>query len=286
MLLNNHKDPSPDDNRYLMKHIEVHVAEHCNLNCKHCCHFSSIAEKEFYDLDKFRQDMDRMSYLLRRRLFDFHLLGGEPLLNPQINEYAKISRQFFPKTRISIITNGILLDKMDKSFWKTLNENRINIVPSLYPIKIKWKSVLKKAEKYNVGIYNYYDCKQKLTLEYLEHHHKNIFYKMTLKESGYTGVDKIQCIKRRKCNNMSDGKLYPCYFMAYIRHLNKKFNTDFKITDKDYLDIYKIEDAGEIKKFLQMHREYPFCKYCSCNYTDVKWENSPKHTIDEWVEQG
>ena len=29
--------------------LEVHLAEHCNLNCKGCSHFSPLAEKEFIE---------------------------------------------------------------------------------------------------------------------------------------------------------------------------------------------------------------------------------------------
>ena len=130
---------SNDD--FIMNHVEVHLAEHCNLNCKYCCHFSCIAQKEFYDLDKFRQDMTKMSSLFNKQLLDLQLLGGEPLLNPEINEYVKHSREVFPRTLISIITNATLLDSMGEDFWKTLNENNVNIVPSIYPVKINWASI-------------------------------------------------------------------------------------------------------------------------------------------------
>ena len=62
-----------------------------------------------------------MSYVFNAQLAELPLLGGEPLLNPEINEYIKISRKYFPKTRISIITNATLLNDMDENFWKILN---------------------------------------------------------------------------------------------------------------------------------------------------------------------
>ena len=79
-ILYNNKDNILKNNNdsFVMNHIEVHIAEHCNLNCKYCCHFSCIAEKEFYDLDKFKQDMNRMSHVLNKQLMDLQLLGGEP----------------------------------------------------------------------------------------------------------------------------------------------------------------------------------------------------------------
>ena len=79
-LKGNNFDINSDDADYMIKHIEVHLAEHCNLNCKYCLHFSNIADKEFYDLDKFRQDMKRMSEVFDKKVGHLQLLGGEPLL--------------------------------------------------------------------------------------------------------------------------------------------------------------------------------------------------------------
>ncbi len=271
-----------EENEFLMHHVGVHIAEHCNLSCKYCCHFSCIAEKEFYDLDKFKQDMDKMSSVLDKKLVELQLLGGEPLLNPQINEYTKYSRECFPKTRINIITNATLLDNMDKTFWETLNENEINIVPSLYPIKINWSSILDKAEKYNVGIYGYYDCKEKLTLSNIDRFQKPFFYKMKLDKNTNDNIDKSKCYMRPKCTNMYNGKLYPCTIIAYIRHFNKKFNKDFYLTENDYLDLYKVKNISEVEKFLKT-TQFPFCKYCIPDNEKVMWENSKEHLIDEWT---
>ena len=272
----------PQGKHFAMHHVGIHIAEHCNLSCKYCCHFSCIAQKEFYDLDKFKQDIDRMSFVFDKKLAELQLFGGEPLLNPQINKYIELSRQYFPKTRINIITNATLLDEMDKTFWETLNKTDTNIIPSIYPVKINWKSVLDKAEKYNVGIYGYYDCKERLKADKIEKYRRQTFKKIKLAKNLNSNINKDTCIMRPRCNNMYDGKLYPCTVIAYIRHFNKRFNTDFEISQNDYIDLYKINNLKEIEKFLSTN-QFPFCKYCIPDFKEVNWETSYKHTIDEWT---
>ena len=81
---------------------------------------------------------------------------------------------------------------------------------------------------------------------------------------------------------MYDGKLYPCFAIAYIRHLNKKYNKNFKVTKDDYLDLYNIKELSEVKRFLK-RPYYSFCRYCMFESSQYKWENSPNHDISEWT---
>ena len=107
-------------------------------------------------------------------------------------------------------------------------------------------------------------------------------YKGTNERIGVNGIDLKVCKKRIGCNSMYDGKLYPCFIIAYIRHLNKKFNTNFVVTEKDYLDLYKVKKPKEIGEFLDTP-EFPFCNYCIVNSGEVAWENSKEHTLNEWT---
>ena len=81
-----------------LRHVEIHLVEHCNLNCKYCSHFSSIAKKEFYNLNEFKKDMARLAKVTNKKIKNIQLLGGEPLLHPNINEMMKFVRRKFPYT--------------------------------------------------------------------------------------------------------------------------------------------------------------------------------------------
>lgn len=70
-------------------HFEFHLAEHCNLNCIGCTHFSPLAEPEFLEVEDFRNDIERLSYLTGGNARFINLLGGEPLLHPEINSFLR-----------------------------------------------------------------------------------------------------------------------------------------------------------------------------------------------------
>ncbi|WP_232473641.1 hypothetical protein [Brachyspira murdochii] len=41
--------------------VEIHLAEHCNLNCYSCNHFSQLAKEEYYDIEIFEKDINRLT---------------------------------------------------------------------------------------------------------------------------------------------------------------------------------------------------------------------------------
>ena len=226
--------------------------------------------------------MKQMSFVFKKQLIEMPILGGEPLLNPDINKYIKIARQYFPKTLITLVTNAILLDDMDEKFWKTLNENNVYMIPTIYPIKINWKSILDKAKKYNVDIYAGAYGGEKLTLDNIENYRVKTFNKMNLNKK--REKVKQSCGKQFVCISMHFGKLYPCVTIAYVRHLNKKFNTNFVVTEDDYIDLYKVKDINEVKEKILTTSVLPFCEYCRKKPTEMKWESSEEHTLSEWLD--
>ena len=44
-------------------YLEVNLADHCNLNCQCCDHFSPIAKKTFLDFEQYVRDIHRISEL-------------------------------------------------------------------------------------------------------------------------------------------------------------------------------------------------------------------------------
>ena len=120
--------------------FQVHLTFHCNLKCKGCSHFSSLAEKRHLDIKIFEKDLQRLSRLGKKHIRKIDLLGGEPLLHPEINVLMKIARKYFPKTQIVLLTNGILLPAMPNDFWKTCKKNKIIVIISYYPIEIDIKT--------------------------------------------------------------------------------------------------------------------------------------------------
>ena len=105
-----------------LPYLEFRIADHCNLNCKSCAEFSSLVKKShFPNLQKFTRDFEQLHEFIDD-IGAIHILGGEPLLNPEINEYIKLSRRLYPQSLIKIVTNGFLLLNMPDEFFDTLRE--------------------------------------------------------------------------------------------------------------------------------------------------------------------
>lgn len=132
----------------------VDIARHCNLNCKNCTHFSPLVKgKEFLEINLYRNDLERLAQLFGNRVGTIWLIGGEPLLNPDITSFFRISREIFPTTTLTIITNGTLIPKMPASFWECVRDCKVTFNVSVYPIGLDYSKVLETIRQ-NGGIVN------------------------------------------------------------------------------------------------------------------------------------
>ncbi|MDR1285585.1 MAG: 4Fe-4S cluster-binding domain-containing protein [Campylobacteraceae bacterium] len=254
--------------------FDIHLTDHCNLNCKGCEHFSVIAEEKFLNIDIFKKDCERLSQLTNGCIDNIMLMGGEPLLHPQISQIVKITRQYFPVGIIKIITNGILLLKQKSDFWQSCADNEIGISITKYPIKIDFDTIKKTAEKYNVNL-EYYSNSDK---------EEKTMYRVPIDINGKQNIKKSfkSCFRANQCIQLQDGKLYTCQTVPYIDYFNKRFKQNLKVSNKDYIDIYKAKNIEEILIFLS--KPIPFCRYCDINKTvfGLEWGISKKD-ISEWT---
>jgi molybdenum cofactor biosynthesis enzyme MoaA len=107
-----------------LRYVEVHLVDHCNLNCGGCSHFSPIAREWFADVDQYEKDMHRLAELFRN-VNTVRLMGGEPLLHPQIESFVTITRHYLPKADVRVVTNGLLLPAMQEPFWEICRSNSV-----------------------------------------------------------------------------------------------------------------------------------------------------------------
>lgn len=254
-----------------MKYFEVHIVEHCNLKCQSCDNYSSIAEEEFLDEQIFKNDMERMSELFPN-IKCFRLLGGEPLLHPNISFFISTARHYFPNTEIKITTNGILLGKMPEIFWTTCHDNNIIIEYTYYPINIDRKLHKELAEKYDVQLFAFNNVTDNKT---------SYRFPVNDKKDQDSKYNYLHCFRAVNCASLKHGKIYPCTCVPNICHFNKFFNKNLEVTDNDYIDIYE-HTANEIDNFL-MH-PIPFCSYCDLNRNEdeIPWSVT-KFNIKEWM---
>ncbi|MDR2097439.1 MAG: radical SAM protein [Spirochaetaceae bacterium] len=260
--------------------FDVHLTDHCNLNCKGCDNFSPIAPKCFLDKETFEKDCARLSELSGGKLEDICFLGGEPLLHPEITGIIKIARKYFPKTSISILTNGILLLKMNDEFWDCCRGNNIKITITKYPVKIDIAAIKEVSQKAEVT----------LSVLYEDGGRSFIYKPLNLSGKSNKKDSFTSCWHANRCIHLSNSRL-SCTAVSYIEILNKAIievggggdkNQEFEVSENDYIDIYKAKSIDEILDFLA--KPMPFCRYCDFSNISFgrKWAVSARK-LSEWI---
>jgi MoaA/NifB/PqqE/SkfB family radical SAM enzyme len=253
--------------------FEVHLTEHCNLNCKGCSHFSPLAKNEFMDIDVFEKDMKRMAELFSNEIQNIRLLGGEPLLHPRVNDFMVITKKYFPKIKRELVTNGLLLSNMSESFWETCwtTDTWINITH--YPIPLDFTAIERKA--WIKGLKVMINPKDNPLTEF-----RKDVYDLTGMQDAY--LSHTNCSLFGYCCQLNNGRFYPCSISAYFHHFNQYFELGLPLSEKNYIDIHKVQSKDEFYKLITT--PIPCCKYCNIDAQKfgVKWERS-KRNLDEWT---
>lgn len=260
-------------NRYIkgLLNLEVHVTEHCNLNCKGCFHYSPLAKPAFLDIIQYEKDMKRLSELFYNEAEYINLMGGEPLLNPDIIKIMKITRQYFKHSLIRIVTNGIMLNEMSDEFWRECQINDISVEPTEYPIGIDLESISEKAENFGV--------------KYKIYHSASTMSRQPLAINGeYDCTENFdKCPQANNWIQLRNGKLFTCITAAHIQNLIGEFDLKIHISDKNYVDIYEAKSADEILE--RLASPIPLCRFCNLDgsVNNVPYSKTQKSRY-EWMD--
>lgn len=250
-----------------LSYLEFHVADHCNLNCKYCTHYSPLVEKPvFTDYERFESDLRQ----LKKLIFDIgviRILGGEPLLNPELGKYVELARELYPASIITVVTNGLLIDRLDDALIEIMKKNMAFFHISFYPpLKDKVQEI------------------QRFLYE------KEIPYTITpmITEFNKTQTLEIQgdqdffysCFQA-SCTCLHEGRIAACYAPFTTKYFNKAFGQELPVDEG--VDLYNEElTAPSLKANLLIPIER--CQYCTGGKA-CAWEIAGKHsTLEDWVE--
>lgn len=231
--------------------VELHISDKCNLNCKGCTHFSPL----FSDLGTSLEERLEDIKILRSKfsnIIRLDLLGGEPLLNPELSGYVEEMRKILPNTFIQIFTNGLLIPRLSEETLKCIKENSVTFSISEYePTHRMMDRITDTLEKYEI---DYIVLKSDTRM---------IFNK-PISVSKNTRYPQ-NCISNG-CILVSDGKIARCPTLMYIYKFNEKFGQNLP-TD-GIMDLRSCPGGQELLD--KLCEEVPLCKHCiKC---DIPWE--------------
>ena len=250
----------PEQKSYI-PYIETHICDHCNLNCKGCGHFSPLVSEVFAEYEQYEKDINELASKLI--IGQIRLMGGEPLLHPEVNKFIMATRKAFPETDIRLVTNGILLPTMKENFWQTLRDNNIRVDMSKYPVcGNKFSEYLDLMDDNNVTLCNINLSKK--------------FFSQTNPKGDSNIIDTYNNCLSKHCANLWRSRLYTCP-ACYLHYCDEYFGTNYKI--QDGLDIYALR-GEEIA--VNLNSPINQCRYCATEtLKSFAWDQS-KLELKEW----
>ncbi|MCR5256306.1 MAG: radical SAM protein [Acetatifactor sp.] len=249
-----------------LSYLEYHVADHCNLNCKYCTHYSPLVEQPvFTDLAKFEKDINQLKKYIKD-IGVIRILGGEPLLNEELPRFIELSRSVYPGSLITVVTNAMLLDRINEELKESMRMNKAFFHISFYPPLEKKIGDIKKM---------LVDEKIPFTItDMIPEFNKT----QTLKPNG--DPDFFYHCFQAGCTCLHDGKIAPCYAPFTTKYFNEKYGKSLP-TDEG-IDLYSDELTVEKIK-LSLLVPMARCSFCIAGEPH-KWEIVGKNsTLEDWV---
>ncbi len=260
-----------------LEYMVLNILDHCNLRCKGCDHFACVADPYLVPYETIHRDLDRLSKIFHGDyIMQIAVMGGEPLLHPDLLKILADVRKHFPHTIIRLTTNGLLLLNQNDEFWRVCRENNVTIVNTKYPINLKFDKMKEKADEESVKFQFFEGTGDHLV--------KKSFKKIINLNGNSNPTESFaNCHISNYGNFLMEGKFYGCPFSCQsYRIFNKKFNQNLRMTENDFLDIYKVEDMKEFFDFAARPKYY--CRYCTGISPFFDWTRSKKE-ISEWIDE-
>lgn len=253
--------------------IGYKIINTCNLKCKRCVECSNIAvDEKILDVDLLVRSLDGLKKKFSEVWYIF-IKGGEPFLNPHIEQYLIETRNKFPYATIRIITNGLLLTRLSESVINAVRDNGIEIGVSEYP---PTRDIMDKIIEFGL--------KNEIAI-FIEHGAQITQFEKILTYKNEDYVTAWKNCNDSECHLLSEGRIYTCSIA--LRNYDWQDYFGLKIS-KDEIeecsaDILKGEESGwDI--LAQIGSPSKICRYCSTKPEYVPWEINDGHVCrEEWI---
>ena len=261
-----------------ISHLEWHVSHSCNFTCESCCHYSNHKLHGEVTLDELESWYSNWSTRLLPATID--ILGGEPLLNKQICDIIKLTREYWTESSIDITTNGVLLDRYPE-LPKYLQEYDVGLKISKHGTNLDyielWKTItntaLTWARKYNIKV-NLWGSD---VVWYRSH--KGFGNTIEPFEDNDPQTSWDNCITGQDCWQIHNGNIYKCAPLAYLPMLNEKYKLSKKWDHYlTYTPLTPDCKDSELVDFFTRKAE-SFCGMCPKNPQIFQRSDDPRKSI-------
>jgi MoaA/NifB/PqqE/SkfB family radical SAM enzyme len=256
----------------LVRSIEVNVTEHCNLKCYGCDHAAPVHAEAFLSVEAFKKDLAAAVAAVRAVQFKF--TGGEPTLHPELEHLIDALRDSGICSYITLVTNGVLLHKMDAAIWRKIDVLWVSIYPGVN-IRLSRDEIQKRADEYDTVLY------------YKE---TPLFFRKLLNQEN-TDSRLVQdiydhCGLRMTCQTIHNGRYYPCSPAPFIPEWIAKLQQPSIDTSTDSVSLYDDPSVVKAKLHDRLNSREPLaaCRYCLGAFGEmVPVTQMNRKAADDWL---
>jgi len=268
--------------------VEFYLTHNCNLACSNCNRFNNFQLSGMSDWAANKSLYENLSKKVRFKTIV--ILGGEPLLHPQICEILDDIKTFWQNSNIEIHTNGLIFSKLKNlEVVEKIIKNKINLRISIHNksnIRLLTETIKKLFEikKTNVEsndvirVTHYIKQNFRIELWQFEHFHNTALHKINGEFYFYNNDQKEthDICDMKNCHEIYNGKIYKCGFVLTAPELLKKINVNLSEEEKKLIHNYKPIDLQNLENIEEqlnlLSQPIAQCKFCPKNYTFHKIE--------------
>jgi len=244
----------------VLEYVETDIVTHCNLKCKNCGHLSDQLPPSFVDVAGYERDVARLAELYSG-CTRFRIMGGEPLLHPEIVRLAQAVRRHLPMANLRIVTNGLLIPKLSDEKLQGIHDAGAEFDITQYPPTAK---ILP-------------DIEARLEAFGIRYHVSALvdrFYAFEAQRPA-DPVESYQHCMYPHCHSMQSGYIAVCGVGLFAKRMADFLGRDIseEEVERNRIDLYDKSLTGErLSKMLRS--PIPACRYCGVEPPPlVPWES-------------
>ena len=239
--------------------FECDVSENCNYSCVGCSHWSPAHKVGYTMPDEMARDLYHLSRVAHAQ--KFCVLGGEPLLHPDLAGVLRTVRVSGIADAIELWTNGSLLLAASDAIWKNCDSITVNSYPGKLTAEYEAALYVRAAE---MGIA-------------FEITHPTQFYHNATRQERTDNIQKWfdTCPYQDLCWAVHHGYLYRCPQSISL--------SEMRLHIPKEVEGIKLENVTEdaLREFLTSSKPRESCRVCARRETWFDWREAKRK---DWLE--
>jgi len=223
------------------------------------------------------------------------IIGGEPTLNPDFENWVNGIAQLWPQSKLQIATNGTRLDKLTKEIYQVLLKNKGTLWLTCHDIEL-YNEFLDFAKTFlsNIVSDSYDPAVNLKTRTLIDDNGVEVILDWTqsfvpsaidvLNDNSLAmsyNSDPVQAHEIcgfKTCHQINKGKLYKCPLVSVLPDFLNQFDVAMSADDKALAYAYEplTTSANTLEFINAINDPIPQCKFCPSSYTKNSFVGTEK----------